>query len=144
MKDSQQESPRKTPWKKGVSANPNGRPKGTSKPISGLRKTLNILKQSEDSALDYIHQIVSGKANGNDKDSSFSVDKTRLASSEWVVKMLVELTKAATAEEISRLELRGKSQSLKESLSGQAGASLEDEDEDDEVVFNPFEIIEDD
>jgi hypothetical protein len=79
-------------WGKGRSGNPAGRPKGTGRPMSKLRRTQRKLHEMEDKALENIQKSVEG----------VDVDKEVLASSKWVIGAIVTVTKAATADEESR------------------------------------------
>lgn len=90
------ETKRKVVWQKGgKSPNPAGRPKGTGKPISRLRSTLNKLKNIEPEAIEVIESAVLGK----------EVDKTQLDTSKWVITSISTLTRAALAEESHKIEL---------------------------------------
>lgn len=90
-----QEKENTNKWKKGSpSPNPGGRPKGSGKPISRLRSTLNKLKELEPDAIDVIGLSVKGK----------EVDKERLSTSKWVISSISSLTRAALAEEAYRME----------------------------------------
>ena len=80
-----------TAWQEGKSGNPNGRPKGTGRPVSSLRKTLKKLRTLEDKSLENIENSVNGK----------EVDKEVLSSSKWVVQQVVSVQKACVDEELA-------------------------------------------
>lgn len=80
-----------TAWEKGKSANPTGRPKGTGRPVSSLRKTLTKLKTLENKSLENIEKSVNGE----------EVDKEVLSSSKWVVQQVVSVQKACVSEELA-------------------------------------------
>ena len=69
--------------------NKGGRPKGSFRTQSRLRKTLQKLNDMEDKALQNIKNNVDGK----------DVDKEVLASSKWVITTAVALSRAAAQEE---------------------------------------------
>lgn len=80
---------KETQWKKGTTGNPAGRPKGTSKPISALRKTLTRLRAMEEKAMQNINDSINGK----------EVDKEALTNSRWLITTMVTVNRAATADE---------------------------------------------
>lgn len=71
--------------------NRNGRPKGTGRPVSSLRKTLTKLRTLEEKSLENIENSVNGR----------EVDKEVLSSSKWVVQQVVSVQKACVAEELA-------------------------------------------
>lgn len=81
-------------WEVGQSGNPNGRPKGTGRPVSKLRKTQRKLQELEEKALENIKKSVEGGI----------IDKEILSSSKWVITAILSISKAALAEEQSRKE----------------------------------------
>lgn len=113
------ESPKtpKTAWKKGVSANPNGRPKtggrGTGRPISRLRSTLNKLKELEPEAIEVITLSLEGT----------EVDKSQLDSAWKVINSLISLTRGAIAEESYKIDARDAQQPDAERANGTTGAT---------------------
>lgn len=106
-----------TAWEKGKSANPNGRPKGTGRPVSSLRKTLTKLKTLENKSLENIEKSVNGE----------EVDKEVLSSSKWVVQQVVSVQKACVSEELAVHGIRS-------DLAGD-NESEEKEDEEPKVRF---------
>ena len=86
------------------SLNPKGRPKGTAKPISRLRSTLNKLKGLEPEAVEIIEKIISGA----------EVDKSQADTAKWVISMINTLTKGAIAEESYKLDARERQSVSKE------------------------------
>jgi len=87
---------RSTEWKPGQSGNPNGRPRGTGRPVSQLRATLRSLREMEQKALDNIRSSVAGD----------DVDKEVLATSKWVVSNIVTVNRAAVADESLTFNIR--------------------------------------
>ena len=87
---------RKPTWKTGADANPNGRPKGTGKPISHLRRTLTKLRAMEEQALKNIEDSIKKK----------DIDKEALATSKWLITTMVTLNRAATADEQLTFNMR--------------------------------------
>lgn len=92
-----------TAWRKGESSpNPAGRPKGTGKPVSKLRRTLNKLYALEDKSLENIQKSVEGQ----------EVDKESLSTSRWVVNTIVNVNRAALSEELAIHGIRQKDNEL--------------------------------
>lgn len=83
-------------WEKGQSGNPNGRPKGTGRPVSRLRTLVKKLQAMEAKALKNIEDSVDGK----------EVDKQTLDTSKWVITTAVNVNRAATQEEQFKHELK--------------------------------------
>lgn len=84
-------------WTKGAgSPNPNGRPKGTGKPISKLRSLVRKLQEMEEKALENIKFSLEGK----------DIDKSTVDTSKWVVTTIVTTNRAATAEENLKHEMK--------------------------------------
>lgn len=80
-----------TKWKEGESGNPRGRPKGSGRPISRLRSTLNKLKRIEPEAIEIIEKVIAGE--------SEDLNKDQIDMSKWTITMINTLTRGAIAEE---------------------------------------------
>lgn len=100
-------------WKPGQSGNPNGRPKGTGKPISRLRSMLKKLEEMSDSALDNIKKSVDGE----------EVDKTILDSSKYVINTVSSLTKACLQEEQFKYEIKKDAEEKENRANGTTGGT---------------------
>lgn len=101
-----------TKFKKGeASPNPKGRPRGSGRPISRLRSTLNKLKRIEPEAIEIVEKVIAGEGS--------SLDKDQIDMSKWVIQNLLSFTRGAIAEETFR----------EESNKRKSGNSDEDEDE---------------
>lgn len=97
----------KTLWKKGDrSPNPNGRPKGTGKPISGLRSTLGKLRELEAKCIENISAVVNGMHKGDKEKDISEVDKQMLETSKWVISTISSMSRAASGEEELRWNIR--------------------------------------
>ena len=81
---------------KGSSLNPNGRPKGSGRPVSKLRTMLRKLSEMSDSALQNIKDSVEGK----------DIDKSVLDSSKYIINTISSLTKSCLQEEQFRYEVK--------------------------------------
>lgn len=99
---------------KGVSFNPNGRPKGAAKPISRLRSTLNKLKQLEPDAVDVIEKALLNKNVGAD------VDKSQVDTAKWIITTIASLTRTAITEETFKSDMNDRSnmENLKDKATG--------------------------
>lgn len=86
-----------TKWVKGQSGNPRGRPRGTGRPISPLRSTLNKLKGSEAESADIIARVIDGDEEVSNKQADMA---------KWLISMLVTMTRGAIAEEDHRTKLQ--------------------------------------
>lgn len=80
------------------SGNPNGRPRGTGRSVSRLRRTITKLEEYVDAAVDNVGRSVNGE----------DVDKSTLDSSKWVITTIPALSRAATAEEQLRENVRAR------------------------------------
>ena len=89
-------------WEQGQSGNPKGRPKGTGRPVSALRSTLNKLKKLEEKCIENIALVVNGE-NINDKGEAI-VSKEQVDLSVKIVNMIQVFHKGAVAEEQSKIE----------------------------------------
>lgn len=79
-------------WEKGqASPNPNGRPKGTGRPISRLRSTLNKLKGFEQEAVDIVGMVLAGEHEG--------LSKEQIDMAKWLIARLESYTRSAISEE---------------------------------------------
>lgn len=94
----------KTAWKAGQTGNPKGRPKGTSRPISRLRSTLNKLKELEPDAVDIIARAIEGDG---------TLDKSQLDTAKWVIQNINTLTRGAIAEESYKLDVKDRQEEEK-------------------------------
>lgn len=92
----------KTAWKKGKSANPNGRPRGTGKPISRLRSTLNKLKEREQLAVEIIDEVLEGRHE--------NLTKEQIEMAKWVLSKIESYTRSAIHEESFKMDVREKEQ----------------------------------
>ena len=92
----------KTAWKKGKSANPNGRPRGTGKPISRLRSTLNKLKEREQLAVEIIDEVLEGHHE--------NLTKEQIEMAKWVLSKIESYTRSAIHEESFKMDVREKEQ----------------------------------
>lgn len=93
-------------WKKGTSGNPSGRPVGTSKPISNLRKTINELRKLEPKAIENISAVVNGVMSTREDGEAMEVDKLQLETSKWVIATISSMSRAATADEALKHDIR--------------------------------------
>lgn len=93
-------------WKKGSSGNPNGRPVGTAKPISNLRKTINELRKLEPKAIENISAVVNGVTSTREDGEEMEVDKLQLETSKWVIATISSMSRAATADEALKHDIR--------------------------------------
>lgn len=87
-----------TQWKDGESGNPRGRPRGTGRAVSRLRKTITALEELADTSVENIKKSVEGE----------EVDKTTLDTSKWVITTIPSLSRAATAEEQLRENVKAR------------------------------------
>lgn len=111
-----------TAWKKGdPSPNPKGRPKGTGRPVSALRSTLNKLKKLEDKSIENISLVINGE--NKDENGNPLVSKDQVDLSVKIINMIQAFHKGALAEEQSKIETRNQAES--------------EEEEDDEEVKPP-------
>jgi hypothetical protein len=85
-----------TAWKPGQSGNMNGRPKGTGRPVSRLRGTLNKLKGIEPEAIAIIEGVVKGDL------ANFTKDQIDMA--KWIIAQINSLTRGAIAEESFKID----------------------------------------
>lgn len=85
-------------WKDGESGNPKGRPRGTGRSVSRLRRTITKLEEYVDAAVDNVGRSVNGE----------DVEKSTLDSSKWVITTIPALSRAATAEEQLRENVRAR------------------------------------
>ena len=124
-----------TKWKKGQSSpNPNGRPKGTGRPISKVRSTLNKLKQLEPDAISVIEKSLKG-AKGEETEEM--VSKSQVDTAKWIISSIGSLTRTALAEESYKSEI---SKEAKESEGKATGTN----DSSSKPVRFTTHIIEDD
>jgi hypothetical protein len=97
-----------TSWKGGVSANPNGRPKGVknAKPRSKMRSTLTKLYTLEKDAVDIIRDSLKVKkdAEGN----KVETDKTQLDTAKFVIKAIESFNNTCLREEMAIVGIRAK------------------------------------
>ena len=77
-------------FKKGVSPNPNGRPKGTGKKVSSLRGIFNKLKKMDQEAIDAIQASLT---------EGSTIDKDKVQTAKWVITTIATLHKACLSEE---------------------------------------------
>lgn len=93
----------------GKSGNAEGRPKtggkGTGKPISSLRSTLNKLKAYEPEAVEVIGKVLSGDQG--------DLTKEQIEMAKWVLARLESYTRSAISEESFKLDVREKENVLK-------------------------------
>lgn len=92
----------KTAWKKGQTGNPNGRPRGTGKPISRLRSTLNKLKEREQLAVEIIDEVLEGRHE--------NLTKEQIEMAKWVLSKIESYTRSAIHEESFKMDVREKEQ----------------------------------
>lgn len=93
----------KTAWKKGQpSPNPAGRRKGTGKPISRLRSTLNKLKEREQLAVEIIDEVLEGRHE--------NLTKEQIEMAKWVLSKIESYTRSAIHEESFKMDVREKEQ----------------------------------
>lgn len=85
-------------WKKGSSPNPAGRPRGTGRSVSRLRRVISQLEEMTPDALDNIARSVRRE----------EVEKSVLDTSKWVVTTIPSLSRAATQEESLRESVRAR------------------------------------
>lgn len=100
-------------WKPGQTGNPSGRPRtggrGTGRPISRLRSTLNKLKELEPDAIEVIGKSLNPDVDEDGRD--IPVPKDKLDTAKWIVSSLNTLTRGAIAEESYRLDVRDRKES---------------------------------
>ena len=77
-------------FKKGISPNPNGRPKGTGKKVSSLRGIFNKLKKMDQEAIDAIQASLT---------EGSTIDKDKVQTAKWVITTIATLHKACLSEE---------------------------------------------
>lgn len=77
-------------FKKGVSPNPNGRPKGPGKKVSSLRGIFNKLKKMDQEAIDAIQASLT---------EGSTIDKDKVQTAKWVITTIATLHKACLSEE---------------------------------------------
>lgn len=99
-------------WKPGESGNPNGRPKGTGKPISGLRSTLGKLRELEAKCIENISAVVNGIHKGDKEKDISEVDKQMLETSKWVISTISSMSRAASGEEEFRWNVKRQSEEI--------------------------------
>lgn len=91
-----------TRWKPGVSGNSKGRPRGTGKPISRLRSTLNKLKEREQLAVEIIDEVLEGRHE--------NLTKEQIEMAKWVLSKIESYTRSAIHEESFKMDVREKEQ----------------------------------
>lgn len=112
-------------FKKGMkSPNPRGRPKGTGRPISPLRKTFNVSQKSEDLAQDIVAKVLKGD----------SVKKDQQDMAKWLLNFLVTANRAAQQDEAHRAALLRANENNEE--------ENEEEDEEEEAPSKPKLLLE--
>lgn len=91
-----------TQWERGQSGNPKGRPKGTGRPISGLRRTLNKFRELSPEAMEIITQGLKEKEGSPvEKEESKSTPRA-LEIAKWIIQQELAYTRGAIAEETAR------------------------------------------
>lgn len=83
-------------WKPGVSGNSKGRPRGTGRPVSRLRGTLNKLKGIEPEAIEIIESVVKGEM--------ANLTKDQIDMAKWIIGQINSLTRGAIAEESFKID----------------------------------------
>lgn len=113
-----------TKFKPGVSGNPNGRPKGTKRPLSKMRKTLSKLYEIEGDAIELIKISMTGfDSQGNKRE----VDKEKVDMAKFVVKSIESLNNTCLREELAIIGIRDKG-------NDNAAKELEDNQKVEEAV----------
>lgn len=102
-----------TTWEKGgASPNPSGRRKGTGRPISRLRSTLNKLKLLEPEAVEIIGKGLVPDLDGEGKE--IPVDSKKLDNAWKIINAINTLTRGAIAEEAYKISTQEPLEPLQE------------------------------
>lgn len=116
-------------FKKGVSPNPNGRPKGPGKKVSSLRGIFNKLKKMDQEAIDAIQASLT---------EGSTIDKDKVQTARWVITTIATLHKACLSEEEERLTNSTASGASAQSDDG--GADTVEDEVDRSKIENVFSI----